>query len=180
MAPTYLANFPITSTIVEESLKLPYECGPSISNHTKQHCRNKRSMITPEAWTPVSINSQCSSIKWIERSTKYVLPRIQVCMYVCMYVRYITAFASISSLVVQNVALLFAVNRSLTWTLDHRCGRWKLKAAEKSFFVQKATFSLTKSLKASDGNTNSRQLKSYVSQNICSNSWNFTVNWCFG
>ena len=46
----------------------------------------KRSMITPEAWTPVVINSQCSSIKWIERSTEYVLPRIQVCMYVCMYV----------------------------------------------------------------------------------------------
>ena len=48
------------------------------SDHTKQHCCNKRSMITPEAWTPVIINSQCSSIKWIERSTKYVLPRIQV------------------------------------------------------------------------------------------------------
>ena len=48
------------------------------SDHTKQHCRNKRSMITPEAWTPVIINSQCSSIKWIERSTKYVLPRIKV------------------------------------------------------------------------------------------------------
>ena len=28
----------------------------------------------------------CSSIKWIERSTIYVLPRIQVCMYVCMCV----------------------------------------------------------------------------------------------
>ena len=26
------------------------------SDHTKQHCRNKRSMITPEAWTPVIIN----------------------------------------------------------------------------------------------------------------------------
>ena len=25
------------------------ECGPTISDHTKQHCRNKRSMITPEA-----------------------------------------------------------------------------------------------------------------------------------
>ena len=25
------------------------------SDHTKQHCRNKRSMITPEAWTPVII-----------------------------------------------------------------------------------------------------------------------------
>ena len=35
-------------------------------------------MITPEAWTPVIINSQCSSIKWIERSTKYVLARTQV------------------------------------------------------------------------------------------------------
>ena len=29
-------------------------------------------MITPEARTPVIINSQCSSIKWIERSTEYV------------------------------------------------------------------------------------------------------------
>ena len=48
------------------------------SDHTKQHCCNKRSMITPEAWTPVIINSQCSSIKWIERSTKYVLPRVKV------------------------------------------------------------------------------------------------------
>ena len=27
-----------------------YECGPTIiSDHTKQHCRNKRSVITPEA-----------------------------------------------------------------------------------------------------------------------------------
>ena len=26
------------------------------SDHTKQHCRNKWSMITPEAWTPVIIN----------------------------------------------------------------------------------------------------------------------------
>ena len=32
-------------------------CGPTISDHTKQHCRNKRSMITPEAWTPVIINT---------------------------------------------------------------------------------------------------------------------------
>ena len=62
-----------------QSLKLPDECGPTISDHTKQHCRNKRSMITPEAWTHVIINSQCSSsIKWIERSTKYVLPKIRV------------------------------------------------------------------------------------------------------
>ena len=67
-----------------QSLKLPDECGPTISDHTKQHCRNKRSMITPEAWTPVIINNQCSSIKWIERSTKYVLPRIQVCLYLCI------------------------------------------------------------------------------------------------
>ena len=64
-------------------MKLPDESGPTISDQTKQHCCNKRSMITPEAWTPVIINSQCSSIKWIERSTKYILPRIQVCMYVC-------------------------------------------------------------------------------------------------
>ena len=27
------------------------------SDHTKQHCRNKRSMIIPEAWTPVIINT---------------------------------------------------------------------------------------------------------------------------
>ena len=54
-------------------------------DHTKQHCHNKRSMITPEAWTPVIINSQCSSIKWIERSTKYFLPRIQVFIYIDTY-----------------------------------------------------------------------------------------------
>ena len=35
-------------------------------------------MITPEAWIPVIINSQCSSIIWIERSTKYVLLGIHV------------------------------------------------------------------------------------------------------
>ena len=46
----------------------------------------KRSMITPEAWTPVIINSQCSSIKWIERSTEYVLPRIQVFIYIYIYI----------------------------------------------------------------------------------------------
>ena len=49
-----------------QSLKLPDERGPTISDHTKQHCRNKRSVITPEAWTPVIIN-----------------------MYVCMYVEYL-------------------------------------------------------------------------------------------
>ena len=38
------------------ALKLP-ECGPTISDHTKQHCRNKRSMIPPEAWTPVIIDT---------------------------------------------------------------------------------------------------------------------------
>ena len=65
-------------------LKLPHECGPTISDHTKKYCRNKRSMITLEAWTPVIINSQCSSIKWIEHSTKYVLPRIQVYLYLCI------------------------------------------------------------------------------------------------
>ena len=37
-------------------LKLPDECGPTISDHTKQHCHNKQSMITSEAWTPVIIN----------------------------------------------------------------------------------------------------------------------------
>ena len=73
-------------------MKLPDECGPTISDHMKQHCRNKRSMITSEAWTPVIVNTQCSSIKWIERSTKCVLPRIQVFwvervyIYVCMYI----------------------------------------------------------------------------------------------
>ena len=68
-----------------QSLKLPDKCGPTILDHTKQHCHNKRSMITPEAWTPVIINGQCSSIKWIERSTRYILPRIQVFIYIDMY-----------------------------------------------------------------------------------------------
>ena len=39
------------------SLKLPDECGPTISDQTKQRCRNKRSMITPETWTFVIINN---------------------------------------------------------------------------------------------------------------------------
>ena len=59
--------------------------GPTISNHTKQHCRNKWSMITPEAWTPVTPNSQCSSTEWIEHSTKYVLPRIQIFIIITIY-----------------------------------------------------------------------------------------------
>ena len=29
--------------------------GPIISDHTKQHCRKKQLMITPEAWTPVKL-----------------------------------------------------------------------------------------------------------------------------
>ena len=41
----------------EQSLKVPDECGPTISDHTKQHCRNKRSMIAPEALTLVIINT---------------------------------------------------------------------------------------------------------------------------
>ena len=47
-----------------QSLKLPDECGPiqfqTIRNRT---VAIKRSVITPEACTPVIINSQCSSIK---------------------------------------------------------------------------------------------------------------------
>jgi len=72
--------------VIHASLKLPDECGPTILDHTKQHCHNKRSMITPESSSPVIINSQCSSIKLIERSTKYVLPRIQVFTYMHIYI----------------------------------------------------------------------------------------------
>ena len=49
-------------------------------------------MITPEAWTPVIINSQCSSIKWIERSTKYVLPRIQVYIHTYIHIQHIHTY----------------------------------------------------------------------------------------
>ena len=42
-----------------QSLKLPDEYGPTISDHTKQHFCNKRSMITPEAWSPVIITISC-------------------------------------------------------------------------------------------------------------------------
>ena len=68
------------------TLKLSDESGPTISDHTKQHYRNKRSMITPEARPPVIIDSQCSSINWFERSTEYVLPRIQVILYIYIYI----------------------------------------------------------------------------------------------
>ena len=40
------------------------KCGPTISDHTKQHCRNNYSMITPEAWTPVIIKYQ-EPITWL-------------------------------------------------------------------------------------------------------------------
>ena len=61
--------------------------------------RNKRSMITPEAWTPVIINSQCSSIKWIERSTEYVLPRIQVCtIYIYIYIHQLVKISQLAVL----------------------------------------------------------------------------------
>ena len=50
---SYLLTHPYISLLAfnfnGQSLKLLYECGPTISDHTKQHCRNKRSMITPEA-----------------------------------------------------------------------------------------------------------------------------------
>ena len=46
------------------SLKLRDECGPTISDHTKQHCRNKWSMITPEAWTPVIIYIYILEVLW--------------------------------------------------------------------------------------------------------------------
>ena len=42
-------------------------------------------MITPEARPPVIIDSQCSSINRFERSTEYVLPRIQVILYIYIY-----------------------------------------------------------------------------------------------
>ena len=56
------------------------------SDHSKQHCRNKRSMITPEAWTPVTIVNalQLNELSAL-RNTFY--PEYKyVCMYVCMYV----------------------------------------------------------------------------------------------
>ena len=64
-----------------QSLKLPDECGPTISDHTKQHCRNKRSMITPEAWIPVIINSQCLNKLSALRNTFY--PEYKY-VYVCL------------------------------------------------------------------------------------------------
>ena len=41
-----------------------------VSDHTKQHCRNKQSMITPEAWTPVIINTKLYIYLW----TLQILP----------------------------------------------------------------------------------------------------------
>ena len=40
-------------------------------------------MITPEAWTPVIIDSQCSSIKWIERFTNTIYPEYK---YLYVYI----------------------------------------------------------------------------------------------
>ena len=69
-----------------QSLKLSDECGPIISDHTKQHCRNKRwLLLKPERLWNQSHN-QCSSIKWIERSTKYILHRIQAFTFQRAYV----------------------------------------------------------------------------------------------
>ena len=62
---------------------------------------------------------KCSSIKWIERSTKYI-PLTQntsiLCMYVCLY---ITAFASISRTAFEIKALSFAVNQFRKRTNEH-------------------------------------------------------------
>ena len=54
---TMCQRIPITTTQIllpafnlnGQSLKLPNESGPTVSDHTKQHCCNKRLMITPEA-----------------------------------------------------------------------------------------------------------------------------------
>ena len=57
-----------------ENLTLRDDCGLIISDHTKQHCRNKRwLLLKPELMCSCS---QYSSIKWIEHSTKYILPRM--------------------------------------------------------------------------------------------------------
>ena len=45
-------------------------CSPTISDHTNQHCRNKQLMITPEAWTPVIINTKLYIYLW----TLQILP----------------------------------------------------------------------------------------------------------
>ena len=42
---------------------LPNECGPTISDHTKQQCRNKRSIITLEARTPLIINTIVNALQ---------------------------------------------------------------------------------------------------------------------
>ena len=39
-----------------QSLKLPDECGPTIWDHTKQHCRNKRSMIISYIYICIFLN----------------------------------------------------------------------------------------------------------------------------
>ena len=59
--------------------------GAIISDHTKQHCRNKRwLLLKPELlWS----HSHCFPIKWIEPSAKYILPRIQV--FICLIYYYI-------------------------------------------------------------------------------------------
>ena len=61
---------------------------------------------------------KCSSIKWIERSTKYIplTQNTSICMYVCLY---ITAFASISRTAFEIKALSFAVNQFRKRTNEH-------------------------------------------------------------
>ena len=54
------------------------------------------------------VNSGFPWIEWIERSTKYVLPRIQVCMYVCMYVR--NVLASIKNLLTRKILTMVMWN----------------------------------------------------------------------
>ena len=47
---------------------LPDECGPTISDHTKHQCHNKRPMITPEDRTRVIINTIVNALQLNELS----------------------------------------------------------------------------------------------------------------
>ena len=63
---------------------------------------------------------KCSSIKWIERSTKYIplTQNTSICMYVCLY---ITAFASISRTAFEIKALSFQKENKRTLTTQIMC-----------------------------------------------------------
>ena len=71
---------PANNIYLVQSLKLPHECGPCTIRNSSAAIK-RWLLVKPELlWS----YSWCTSIDWVERSTKYVLHRKKLYLYLCL------------------------------------------------------------------------------------------------